>query len=53
VYALNVASLDLPVNTSLPQFLAAIAGKVLDSASITGYFRIGESPDPANMLLWQ
>jgi len=51
VYALNVASLDLTADTSLAEFLGAIQGKVLDSASITGYFRIGESPDPANMLL--
>jgi Raf kinase inhibitor-like YbhB/YbcL family protein len=51
VYALNVASLSLPVYASLAEFEGAMQGKILDSASITGFFRIGESPDPANMLL--
>ncbi len=53
VYALNVTSLDLPVDTSLAEFEAAIQGKVMDSASITGYFRIGESSAAGNMLLLQ
>jgi Raf kinase inhibitor-like YbhB/YbcL family protein len=53
VYALNVPSLDLPLNTSLAEFEAAIDGKVVDSASITGYFRIGESTASGNMLLLQ
>ena len=51
VYALNVASLDLPVNTSLAEFEAAIQGKIVGSASMTGYFRIGESSAAENMLL--
>jgi Raf kinase inhibitor-like YbhB/YbcL family protein len=51
VYALNVASLDLPVNTSLAEFEAAIQGKVIASASITGYFRIGEPSAASHMLL--
>jgi Raf kinase inhibitor-like YbhB/YbcL family protein len=53
VYALNVPSLDLPEDTSLAEFEAAIQGKVVDSASITGYFRIGESSAAQNMLLLQ
>ena len=53
VYALNVASLDLPVNTSLAEFEAAIQGKVVDSASITGYFRIGESTAAGDLLLFE
>jgi Raf kinase inhibitor-like YbhB/YbcL family protein len=53
VYALDVASLNLPVDTSLAEFEVAIQGKVLDSASITGYFRIGESPEPVDLLLLQ
>jgi Raf kinase inhibitor-like YbhB/YbcL family protein len=53
VYALNVASLGLLPNTSLAEFEAAIQGKVVDSASMTGYFRIGESSAAENMLLLQ
>jgi phosphatidylethanolamine-binding protein (PEBP) family uncharacterized protein len=53
VYALNVASLGLPVNTSLAEFEGALQGKVVSSASITGYFRIGESTTAENMLLLQ
>jgi Raf kinase inhibitor-like YbhB/YbcL family protein len=53
VYALNVASLNLLQNTSLAEFEAAIQGKVVDSARITGYFRIGESSTAENMLLLQ
>jgi phosphatidylethanolamine-binding protein (PEBP) family uncharacterized protein len=41
VYALNVVSLNLPVNTSLAEFQAAIQDKIVGSASMTGYFRIG------------
>jgi Raf kinase inhibitor-like YbhB/YbcL family protein len=51
VYALEVATLDLPVATTLAAFEAALAGKVLDSASITGYFRIGESSAVTNLNL--
>jgi Raf kinase inhibitor-like YbhB/YbcL family protein len=53
VYALNVASLNLPVNTSLAEFEAAIQDKIVGSASITGYFRIGASSTAENMLLLQ
>jgi Raf kinase inhibitor-like YbhB/YbcL family protein len=52
VYALNVASLGLPVNTSLAEFEAAIQGKVVDSANITGYFRIGEPTVASDMILF-
>jgi len=38
LYALNVASLDLPVNTSLAAFHKALEGKVLATATITGMF---------------
>ncbi len=38
IYALNVPSLDLGSHTSLAAFQQALAGKVLASASITGYF---------------
>lgn len=38
LYALNVESLDLGVNTSLPFFKKAIEGKVIASASITGKY---------------
>jgi Raf kinase inhibitor-like YbhB/YbcL family protein len=53
VYALNVAGLDLPVNTSLAEFEGALQGRVLDSASITGYFRLGESSNGEYLLLLQ
>ena len=38
VYALDVASLPLKLNTSREQFLAAIEGHVLAEASTTGYY---------------
>jgi Raf kinase inhibitor-like YbhB/YbcL family protein len=38
VYALDVPRLDLGSHTSLAAFQQALAGKVLASASITGYF---------------
>ncbi len=38
VFALDVAHLDLPEDTSLGQFEAALQGHVLSKASITGYF---------------
>jgi Raf kinase inhibitor-like YbhB/YbcL family protein len=49
VYALNVASLDLPDNATLAAFQAAIADKTLASATITGYF--GSSTAGARSLL--
>jgi Raf kinase inhibitor-like YbhB/YbcL family protein len=49
VYALNVASLDLPDDASLAAFQAAIAGKTLASATITGYF--GSSTSGACLFL--
>jgi Raf kinase inhibitor-like YbhB/YbcL family protein len=51
MYALNVATLDLPVDTTLEAFEAALQGKVVDSAGITGYFRIGESSAAADLIL--
>jgi hypothetical protein len=53
VYALNVATLGLPVDTNLDAFQAALEGKVVDSASITGYFRIGESTAASDMVLFE
>jgi Raf kinase inhibitor-like YbhB/YbcL family protein len=38
LYALNVAKLDLPVNTSLAAFQKALEGKVVAQAVITGYY---------------
>ena len=38
VYALNVDSLPLGVNTTLSQFLRAIEGKVIAEATMTGNF---------------
>jgi Raf kinase inhibitor-like YbhB/YbcL family protein len=38
IYALNVPRLDLGSRTSLATFQQALEGKVLASASITGYF---------------
>jgi Raf kinase inhibitor-like YbhB/YbcL family protein len=38
IYALNVSHLDLGSHTSLAAFQKALEGKVLASASITGYF---------------
>jgi Raf kinase inhibitor-like YbhB/YbcL family protein len=38
LYALNVAKLDLPVQTSLPAFKKAMEGKILATATITGKF---------------
>jgi hypothetical protein len=38
IYALNVESLDLGVNTTLRQFQKAIEGKVIAEATMTGYF---------------
>jgi Raf kinase inhibitor-like YbhB/YbcL family protein len=38
IYALNVARLDLGRQTTLAAFQKALEGKVLASASITGYF---------------
>jgi Raf kinase inhibitor-like YbhB/YbcL family protein len=40
IYALNVPNLALPQATSLTEFQAAIAGHVLESATITGFYRI-------------
>ena len=38
LYALNVATLELPVNTSLKAFHKALEGKVLATATVTGMF---------------
>ncbi len=38
IYALNVESLDLGVDTTLSQFERAIEGKVIAEATMTGYF---------------
>lgn len=38
LYALNVASLDLPPKTSLAAFHQALEGKVLATATVTGMF---------------
>ncbi|MFN0157660.1 MAG: YbhB/YbcL family Raf kinase inhibitor-like protein [Bacteroidota bacterium] len=38
IYALNIESLDLGVNTSLRQFEKAIEGKVIAEASMVGFF---------------
>jgi hypothetical protein len=38
IYALNVAKLNLPGHTSLSAFQKALEGKVLASATLTGYF---------------
>ncbi len=38
IYALNVESLDLRVDTTLSQFERAIEGKVIAEATMTGYF---------------
>jgi Raf kinase inhibitor-like YbhB/YbcL family protein len=38
MYALNVSSIDLPVKSTLRQFLAAIEGKVIDEGTWTGMF---------------
>ena len=38
IYALNVESLVLGVNTTLSQFERAIEGKIISEATITGYF---------------
>ncbi len=38
LYALDVAKLSLPGNTSLAAFQKALEGRVLASATITGYF---------------
>lgn len=40
IYALNVPSLDLPADTTLAAFQAALAGHVVESASITGFYSI-------------
>lgn len=40
LYALNVESIGLGVNTSLIQFERAIEGKVIAEASMTGYYEI-------------
>ncbi len=38
IYALNVESLDLGVDTTFSQFERAIEGKVIAEATMTGYF---------------
>ena len=38
IYALNVESLDLGVDTTLSQFERAIEGKIIAEATMTGYF---------------
>jgi Raf kinase inhibitor-like YbhB/YbcL family protein len=38
LYALSVPKLELPPNTDLARFKAALEGKVLATATITGYF---------------
>jgi Raf kinase inhibitor-like YbhB/YbcL family protein len=38
LYALNVANLDLPVQTTLPAFKKALEGKILATATVTGMF---------------
>ncbi len=38
LYAINVERLDLPRTASLRQFQNAIAGKILDEVTLTGYF---------------
>jgi hypothetical protein len=38
LYALNVDSLNLGVDTSLRQFQNAIDGKVIAEVSVTGYY---------------
>ena len=40
LYALNVESLDLPVRTNLSQFHAALKGKIIAEAAMTGNFEI-------------
>ncbi len=39
IYALNVESLDLGVDTTLSQFQRAIEGKIIAEATMTGYFQ--------------
>jgi hypothetical protein len=51
VYALNTASLPLPVDTDLAAFEAALAGRVLGSASITGYYTLDFCVGPVDVLL--
>jgi hypothetical protein len=38
IYALNVEKLDLKPDTSLPKFEQALKGKVVSSASLTGFY---------------
>lgn len=38
LYALNVAKVDLPKSTNLTAFKQALEGKILATATITGYF---------------
>ena len=38
LYALNVDSLDLPENTTLPAFKKALEGKVIATARTTGIY---------------
>jgi Raf kinase inhibitor-like YbhB/YbcL family protein len=38
IYALNVESLELGVNTTLSQFERTIEGKIIAEATMTGYF---------------
>lgn len=38
LYALNVDVIDLPVKTTLTEFDAALLGKMVETAKITGYF---------------
>ncbi len=40
LYALNVETLDLPVKTNLAQFQNALKGKVIQEASMTGYYEL-------------
>ncbi len=38
LYALSVAKVDLPISTDLASFKRALEGKVLATATVTGYF---------------
>ena len=38
LYALNIDSLDLPENTTLPAFKKALEGKILATAQVTGIY---------------
>ncbi len=40
LYALNIESLNLPVRTNLSQFQAALKGKIIAEAVMTGYYEI-------------